>query len=319
MTDLWQPSAAIEILRLRAQFLEKIRYFFSERGVLEVETPLLCQHGVTDPHMPLMTSTAVDGRQPFYLQSSPEYAMKRLLAAGSGPIFQLCKAFRRSELGSRHNPEFTMLEWYRPGFDEGQLMTEIAELLQQCLGLPASQRISYRDVFQQYLQLDPHTASLELLIKTARHHINLQMQSDDRNDWLNLLMAEVIEPQLGHQSPLFIVDYPASQAALAQTAQDEQGQSIAKRFELYIQGVELANGYLELTDADALAQRFSQEQQQREALGVEPMLADSYLLSAMRSGMPACAGVALGFDRLMMIACQAAHIREVISFDSERA
>lgn len=319
MTDLWQPSAAIETLRFRARLLQKIRDFFAERNILEVETPLLCRHGVTDPHMPLMTSTAVDGYQPYYLQSSPEYAMKRLLAAGSGPIYQLCKAFRRSELGSRHNPEFTLLEWYRPGFDEEQLMTEIAQLLERCLGFPPSQRISYRDVFQQYVQLDPHTASLDRLIEAARQHTDFQMESDDRNDWLNLLMAEVIEPQLGLQVPLFIVDYPASQAALAQKARDERGQLVAKRFELYLQGVELANGYLELTDPDALAERFSQEQQQRQALGAEPMLADSYLLSAMRSGMPACAGVALGFDRLMMIASQAAHIREVISFDSERA
>ncbi len=319
MSD-WQPSASIQQLTQRAQLLTQVRQFFAQHNVLEVETPLLCSHAVTDPHMPILTAdNPLLGEQPYYLQSSPEYAMKRLLAAGSGPIYQLCKAFRGGEQSCRHNPEFTMLEWYRPGFDHFQLMAEISDLLVAVMAAPAAQQIAYGELFQQYLAINPHTATAKELEQVARQHIDIQMHSDQCDDWLNLLIAEVIEPKLGFAAPLFIYDYPASQAALAKVAMDANGHAVAQRFELYVQGIELANGYFELTDSAEQARRFQQEQQQRQQLAKPVMASDSYLLAALESGLPECAGVALGFDRLVMLVLQQNNISDVLSFTSDRA
>ncbi|MCR8923104.1 EF-P lysine aminoacylase EpmA [Dasania sp. GY-MA-18] len=318
--SVWQPSAAISRLQHRAQLLAQTRQFFAERGVLEVETPLLCQHAVTDPHMPILAAdNPLLGEQPYYLQSSPEYAMKRLLAAGSGPIYQLCKAFRGGEQSRRHNPEFSMLEWYRPGFDHFQLMDEISDLLIALMAVPAAQQISYGELFEQHLGINPHTATATQLEQLARQQLDIQMHSDQRDDWLNLLIAEVIEPKLGFDTPLFIYDYPASQAALARLATDANGHAVAQRFELYVQGIELANGYFELTDSAEQARRFQQEQQQRQQLNQPAMASDAYLLAALESGLPECAGVALGFDRLVMLALQCERIDEVLSFTSDKA
>jgi len=321
MTDLpWQPSASIETLKQRALIAAKVRAFFAERDVLEVETPLLAQFGVTDPHMDLLSAdNPLGGGQRYFLQTSHEYAMKRLLAAGSGPIFQLAKAFRAGERGSRHNPEFTMLEWYRPGFDDKALMTEIGELVQLLIGGEAPEQVSYRDLFERELGIDPHTASPMVLETLARERIDIQMSDASRDDWLNLLIAEVIEPTLGFERPVFICDYPASQAALAQVREDARGQAVARRFELYIKGVELANGYLELTDAAEQRRRMLADGQQRNAMGRPAMAADPYLLAALENGLPDCAGVALGFDRLVMIALGCQRIEQVISFEAGRA
>ena len=316
----WQPTASIENLKLRASYLAKVRAFFATRGVLEVETPLLCQHAVTDPHMPIMQAdNPCGGDQHYFLQSSPEYAMKRLLAAGSGPIYQLCKAFRGGEQGSRHNSEFSMLEWYRPGFDHVALMAEVSDLMVAILNCPPAEQFSYREVFERHLAIDPHRACLQDLQRLAQQHIDIQMSSDNRDDWLNLLIAEVIEPRLGFEAPVFIYDYPASQAALAKVALNHQGDNVAHRFELYIKGVELANGYFELTDADEQAKRFQQEQSERDHLGNPAMRSDQFLLAALQHGMPECAGVALGFDRLMMLALNEPDIKNVISFNCDNA
>ena len=319
MSD-WQPTASIKNLQRRAEYLAIVRQFFAQRQVLEVETPLLCQHAVTDPHMPVMQAdNPVGGDAPYYLQSSPEYAMKRLLAAGSGPIYQLCKAFRGGEQSSRHNSEFTMLEWYRPGFDHFQLMAEISDLLMAVLQTPAAKQLSYREVFETHLSINPHQASLAELEKLARKHIDIQMQSENRDDWLNLLIAEVIEPKLGFEQPEFIYDYPASQAALAKVSVNKHGDAVAQRFELYINGMELANGYFELTDSVEQKKRFQQEQQLREQLGQPIMASDELLLAALEHGLPECAGVALGFDRLMMLAMKESAIKNVLSFTSDKA
>lgn len=321
----WQPSASLANLQRRSAMLTSLRRFFADRQVLEVETPLLARFSVTDPYMPVIRAdhpTRPDGH--YYLQTSPEYSMKRLLAAGSGAIFQICKAFRRQEQGRQHNSEFTLLEWYRPGWDYRQLIDEVEALVTVILGAtqpfarPFARR-SYRELFQRYCDIDPHLADSEQLASIARQHIDVQMHSENRDDWLNLLMSEVIEPRLAAAGPTFVVDYPATQAALANLAIDGHGQQVAQRFELYVDGVELANGYDELTDSRELAGRCEREQQQIVASGGEPRQADRYLLAAMAAGMPACAGVALGLDRLLMIALQAGSIDEVIAFNSERA
>ncbi len=317
----WQPDAALNTLRLRARLLARVRDFFAERDVLEVETPLMCQATGTDPHLDALALELAPGDWR-YLQTSPEFAMKRLLAAGSGPIYQLCKAFRRDESGQRHNPEFTMLEWYRPGFDDGQLIDEVAALMATCLpsSLPDAgeiARISYRDLFRQSLQIDPFSASDTELLACARRHTDVEGMSLSRDDTLNLLMALVIEPQL--QEPVFVVEFPASQAALAQIIQDQHGSPVARRFELFVAGMELANGYLELTDSTEQARRFAADNHQRKAAGLPVRPVDARLLAALEHGLPLCAGVALGFDRLVMLAAGATHIREVLSFVADNA
>lgn len=316
----WQPTASISNLQSRAQYLMQVRQFFADRQVLEVETPLLCRYAVTDPYMAIMSAdNPLGGEHPYYLQSSPEYAMKRLLAAGSGPIYQLCKAFRGGEQSTRHNAEFTMLEWYRPGFDHFQLMNEVSDLLMQVLKTPEAKPRSYRYVFEKYLSINPHQASAKRLEAIARQHVDIQMKSDNCDDWLNLLIAEVIEPKLGFEQPEFIYDYPVSQAALAKVANNDQGDPVAQRFELYVRGVELANGYFELTDSAEQKKRFQQEQRLRKALNQPVMASDVFLLTALEYGLPECAGVALGFDRLIMLAMNENKIKNVISFSSEKA
>lgn len=318
----WQPDAALGNLRLRAEMLARVRSFFADHNVLEVDTPLMCHATGTDPHLEALALELAPG-QWRYLQTSPEFAMKRLLAAGSGPIYQLCKAFRRDESGPRHNPEFTMLEWYRPGFDDRNLMNEVAALMAVCL--PASMLaadadipcITYRDLFIQHLALDPFVASDEDLLACARQHASPGAMALSRDDTLNLLMAFVIEPQL--QAPVFVVDFPASQAALAQITNDPAGTPVARRFELFIAGMELANGYLELTDATEQARRFKADNQQRQTAALPEREVDARLLAALNHGLPACAGVALGFDRLVMLAAGAGHISEVLSFVADNA
>jgi lysyl-tRNA synthetase class 2 len=317
----WQPTASITVLRERANVIACIRSFFSQHAVLEVETPLLARHSVTDPYMEILKGDNPLGKSgAFYLQTSPEYAMKRLLAAGSGPIFEITKAFRKGEQGSRHNPEFTLLEWYRPGFNHFQLMTEIESLVGGLLSCDRPfLRMSYGEMFQQFLNINPHTISCDKLSALARNTIDVQMQSAQKDDWLNILLTEIIEPQLGIDVPVFIYDYPASQSALAKTVINDEGILVAQRFELYVHGIELANGYFELTDAGEQEKRFQGEQSMRLALGVEQIEVDIYLLAAMNEGLPSCAGVALGVDRLVMLALQMKNIADVMAFPSDRA
>ncbi|MEL0636533.1 EF-P lysine aminoacylase EpmA [Marinomonas sp. TI.3.20] len=321
--SLWQPSADMVTLQKRAQLFSTIRDFFSARNVMEVDTPCLSLASITDPHIEVLTSHthSLGKALTYYLQTSPEYAMKRLLCAGSGSIYQLGKVFRAEEIGRRHSIEFTMLEWYRVGFDHWQLMDEVEQLLASVLPLDNLQceRLSYQDAFLRHLELDPFTASLSQLQECAHKHTEYGRQEEDRDTLLELIFSTVVEPAIGQQSPCFIHDYPTTQAALAKIYQDEKGQSVAARFELYWQGMELANGYHELTDAQEQQQRFDEDKHARQDLGLVDRQFDERLISALHAGLPECAGVALGVDRLLMLLCEQKHIDAVISFAHQRA
>ena len=304
-------------LQARAGLLALIRSFFVARDILEVDTPLLCRSGVTDSSIePLTVERGASIDRPRFLQSSPEYAMKRLLAAGSGAIYQLARAFRDGEAGIRHNPEFTLLEWYRPGYDHHQLMAEVAELVSACLGERPLRKFSYRQLFEQQLAIDPFTASVSDLMGLARQHIDTGIVSGDRDLWLDLLMSHVLEPQLAGLGMCFIYDYPASQAALAQVAEVD-GLPVGQRFELYVDGMELANGYFELTDAAEQRRRFEQDNLRRREYGLPERPLDEHLLAALEQGLPSCSGVALGVDRLLMLVMGEPDIRNVLTFDWE--
>ncbi|SEG61212.1 EF-P lysine aminoacylase EpmA [Marinobacterium lutimaris] len=317
----WRPGASIERLRARAQLLRLVREFFYQRDVMEVDTQLLSHCAVSDPFIDSIEATyrPAPGQEgvSLYLQTSPEYAMKRLLSAGAGAIYQLGKVFRNGESGSRHNPEFTMLEWYRPGWNAQALMDEVEALVTEAIPGFAAERIGYRDLFLRELGVDTHVATVDELAALCRQHVDAPFEDDDRDTWLNLLMSEVIEPRL--QAPVFVHSFPATQAALAQVVEDETGTPVATRFELFVRGIELANGYQELTDAPEQARRLELDQQKRNALGLPERPLEHRLVSALEAGMPDCAGVALGFDRLAMLALNAARIDEVIPFSFERA
>jgi len=315
----WQPSAELDTLRARAELLGLIRGFFSGRDILEIETPLLCNAGITDPAIePLMVDHGSSVAQPRFLQTSPEYAMKRLLASQGQPIFQLAKAFRDGESGARHNPEFTLLEWYRPGFDHHELMAEVAELLCHCIGWRELHSYSYRQLFHELLSIDPFTATIAELQDLARAHFDTGAMTGHKDLWLDLLMSHVVEPQLATRGMCFIYDYPASQAALAQTSEVD-GVLVGHRFELYVDGLELANGYRELIDPAEQRLRFNRDNAQRRERGLMERPVDERLLCAMQHGLPQCSGVALGVDRLLMLATGHTDIRDVLAFDWARA
>ena len=315
----WQPSARLDTLKTRAALLAEIRAFFAARNVLEVDTPLLAQCGVTDPHLDNLT-TELFGTT-YYLQTSPEYAMKRLLAAGSGCIYQLGKVFRADEQSARHNPEFTMLEWYRVGFAMQDLIAEVGALLQKTVQAPPLQQVTYQQLFGKLLGVDPLASdAFESLQSALAEHSELRdwaLAESDLDILLDGAMAFVIEPQLDPKTPWAITHYPASQAALAQL--DSNDERVALRFEVFYGGLELANGYQELTDAQQQAQRFHADNERRGALGKPPRTGDQRLLEALEYGMPNCSGIALGFDRLLMIALQKQHISEVLPFAIDRA
>lgn len=320
----WQPTANLEFLRERSKIISKIRQFFAERDVLEVETPILCQSTATDPPIASFVThyQAVSSAEakPVYLQTSPEFPMKRLLAAGSGPIYQISKAFRNGEYGRQHNPEFTMLEWYRPGFTHHQLMAEVLDLLNFILTTANSKKYSYAEIFEYYLNINPHSCSLEQLVSCAKQQGLSDIPGMDeaqRDDWLNLLMTHSIEPQLDKHTQIFIYDYPASQAALAKIRPENP--PVAERFEVYVNGMELANGYHELSDAEEQYQRFLKDNQHRATLGLPQIPIDQRLIAALKQSFPECAGVALGVDRLIMLVTRANSIAEVISFSFEHA
>jgi len=322
----WRPSASLEALYARAQLLNDLRMFFAERDVLEVETPIASRAGVTAPYLDNFTTQYVGPLAPqglpLYLQTSPEYAMKRLLAAGSGCIYQLSKVFRNGEAGRWHNPEFTMLEWYRLGFDHHQLMAEVDDLVQQVLGTEPARCFSYNEIFRRYLDINPHQVSiaeLQACAERAGVAYPLSMSQNNKDEWLQLLMTHVIEPQLGFDNiPVFITEFPASQASLARV-QEVDGVWVGERFELYVEGVELANGFHELTDVSEQRARFDADNRQREQLGLPLVVIDEALLGALAHGLPACAGVALGFDRLLMLQQGFEDISLAISFPMLRA
>lgn len=316
MTELeydWRPTAGLDALRERAACLKWIRAFFAHRDVLEVETPLLMTSTVTDPQVDGYGVPGCDNER--FLQTSPEYAMKRLLAAGSGSIYQICKAFRAGEAGRRHNPEFSILEWYRVGFDHMALMDEVELLVGGILQRSESERISYAALFDEFLGINPHVVDDMELKRLVRVETDTDFNDAPRDTWLDLLMSTVIEPRLSDRGMLFVYDYPASQAALAQRHLNADGHSVGQRFELYVDGLELVNGYHELTDSVEQAERFKSDNQLRSQMQRTTRTVDARLLSALAQGMPACAGAALGLDRLLMLVGGREALADVLSFD----
>ncbi len=327
MKNDFLPTASIESLRTRATIIAQVHDFFVQRGFFHVETPLISRDTVIDRYLepiPVNASDVLKGnptRECYWLQTSPEFGMKRLLAAGAESIYQIGKVFRAAESGQRHNPEFTMLEWYRTGDDLHQGMDLLAEFVESLLNRSNTVRITYRELFQQFIQCDPLTCRVEQLQAAAQSHaldVSSFESGSSRDEWLNLLLAQLIEPQLGFESPVIVYDWPASQSALAQVRTDNDVE-VAERFEIYVDGVELANGYHELLDAAELARRNAATNRQRVEDGNAALPVQSRLLHAMQHGLPACAGVALGIDRLVMIHMGVASISEVVAFPIDRA
>jgi len=334
-----------ELLQQRANLYSQVRQFFKERAVLEVETPIFSQSGNTDPfitpivadfscsashgvgvnddlesdssesqdqHLRLGTNSGLR-----YAQTSPEFPMKRLLSNGSGAIFQICKVFRKEEKGCLHNPEFSMLEWYRPEMRYHQLMDEIEALL-KTLGISsATERISYAELFQSHLKMDVLNATIGDLQQCAKDNgLDVVGFDDDYDAWASMLLANLIEPSLGHDNPIFVYDYPSSQAALARIRERD---NVAERFELYISGVEIANGYQELTDANIYRKRFDLDNKKRKLLGKPEIKIDNRLIDDLLSGFPDSSGVALGLDRLLMVMAGVKNIDDVLSFHFENS
>lgn len=320
----FKPSCSLDALHARATMYAQIRDFFAKRDVLEVETPILSQAAATDVHLASIAALrTVNGQQAtHYLQTSPEFAMKRLLASGSGAIYQICKVFRDDEHGRKHNSEFSMLEWYRPNYSLQELMFETTDLLNICLHARFAEirptRLSYKHAFQDRLDINPLQASLGDLKRCAQR-VGLDLDlGDDRLAYMDLLFSHIVEPSLGFDAPVFLTDFPPEMASLAQVKIDEDGEQVAARFELYIEGLELANAYDELLDADVLRARFILDNEQRAAQGLPTMPIDEHLLAALAT-LPVCAGIALGLDRLLMVAMGQHRLEEVVSFTAERA
>ena len=322
-SDSWLPTASHALRQARAQLLRTIRNFFFDRQVLEVDTPLLSHATVTDLYLDAFSAQFdfSDTGKPvsLYLQTSPEYAMKRLLCAQSGPIYQICKAFRHEGAGRWHNPEFTMLEWYRPGFTHHDLMAEVDALLQTSLNCGVAEKMTYAQAFARYLSVNPleaTTAELQQMLTLRNVDVsNTHLLS--RDDCLQLLFSYFIEPHIGMLQPCFVYGFPASQAALARI--NQQDPRTADRFEVYFKGIELANGFYELQDAAEQRQRFLTDNKARRHAGKPERPVDENLLDALASGLPDCAGVALGIDRLLMLATGAEHINDTLNFPVSRA
>jgi lysyl-tRNA synthetase class 2 len=317
----WKPRAEPAVLRARAGLYGVIRSYFSVRGVLEVETPVLSAAATVDPQIDSFATVAPAGRQR-WLHTSPEFAMKRLLAAGSGPIYQIARVFRREEAGRFHNPEFSLLEWYRPGWDHLLLMQEVQDLLQAC-GLPAGpawERLSYRQAFLRHAQLDPFEASPTELRQACAQRLNLDGGLAGEAApvlCLDLLMSNCVGPQLGLEVPAFLYDFPAAQAALARVRPGNP--PVAERFELFWKGIELANGFHELTDAGEQRRRFEQDRARRLDEGREAPPYDAHLIAALEAGLPPCAGVALGLDRVLQLLLDLPALADTLAFDDEWA
>lgn len=319
----WLPNAELQLLKQRAVIIQQIRTFFIKRELLEVETPSLSHAGVTDQHL-FCFKTHFVGPEisdvkpglhgvPLYLQTSPEFHMKRLLSAGSGSIFQIAKAFRNEESGRYHNPEFTLLEWYRVGFDHFQLMDEMEQLLQLVLNCKKAKRLTYQQVFMQVLNVDPLCVSIEVL-KNAGSELNLGDVLENETDFdtvLQLLFCFAIEPVIANETPCFIYNFPASQAALARISKEDT--RVAERFEVYYKGIELANGFHELSDSAEQLSRFENDNLLRKQNNLPEMPIDKRFVASL-DNLPDCSGVALGIDRLIMLATNQTHIDDVVSF-----
>jgi lysyl-tRNA synthetase class 2 len=325
----WKPTSTRAMLQHRAAVLIHARHFFLDRGVLEVDTPMVVNAPVTDVHIHSAKVEFADNPRPFFLHTSPEYAMKRLLAAGSGDIFQICHVVRGLERGPIHNAEFTLIEWYRIGYTLDRLMHEVETLVRTLLSDVAfaltSEQLSYEEAFLRELDLDPFTASIDELANaaskvgfTAGSQPGMQPgPGAQRDELLELLMGTVVGPKLGQSSLTFVYNYPASQAALARV--NPLDPRTALRFELYCKGIELANGFQELASADEQRERFERDNEERQRMGLPTYPLDERLLAALESGMPECAGVALGFDRTMMLAAAVEHIEDVLPFPTDIA
>jgi elongation factor P--(R)-beta-lysine ligase len=326
----WQPTASWEMLRRRAELLRVVRTFFDERGFLEVETPLLSSEVLVERHLdPMSTVLFDDPREPargrrMWLQTSPEAAMKRLMAAGGEAIYQVTRSFRGGECGRLHNPEFTLVEWYR----RGDSMTDGMNLLEEfCVALLGRrcERLSYADAFRRYAQIDPFaadTSELAALAVSRGLSLSTDVKTHHRDEFLNAILAEIVEPHLGRHDATILYHYPASQAAIAQTTicnPPDEKHCVAERFELYVSGLELANGYHELTDAEELERRMGEANDLRRADDKPTLPPAQRLLASMRTGLPGCAGVALGFDRLVMAATGSKSIDAVQAFGKSRA
>lgn len=326
MLGEWQPTCSIDNLRLRAQILDDIRRFFSARAVLEVETPLLSYCSGTDPQLDFFTTDYCSPplQHTLYLQTSPEFAMKRLLAAGSGSIYQIGKAFRNGESGRFHNPEFTLLEWYRVGFSLPQLMDEIVELLNILFNgrkaLKPAQRISYQTLFQRYTGLNPLDFSYQDYCTYARDkHMPeaVSICGYDHALWLDFIFSHVVQSQLGENAVYMVYGYPVCQSSLARI--NEYNSNITDRVEVFINGIELGNGYYELTDAKEQDRRFDDEitiRQQRNRPGA---VKNKHFIAALEAGLPECSGMAIGLDRLLMLLTNSASIDDVLNFPIHRA
>jgi elongation factor P--(R)-beta-lysine ligase len=317
----WRPTATQAALRQRAALLARTRDFFAERGVLEVETPALSCAAVSDPHIESLVTHLAGMHHPLYLHTSPEFPMKRLLAAGSGDIYQLCRVFRDAERGRWHNPEFTLLEWYRLGFDDAALMSEVEALSARLLApqrrLESAERLTYAEALRRHAGVDAHSASERDLERAAALH-GIDCRADlDRDAKLDLLMGLVVGPKLGRERPSFICDYPASQASLARLKPGLP--PVAARFEFYLDGIELANGFHELAAAGEQRDRFTRDLEVRRARDQSLPPLDERLLAALEAGIPDCAGVALGFDRLVAIAVGATRLSQAIAFPIDTA
>lgn len=323
--DDWRPTAGAEALRLRARLNAAVRAFFAERDVLEVETPVFSRGGNTEPNIApfsLEFSGRTDGApRTRWLRTSPEYALKRLLAAGVGDCYELGRVFRDGEAGGRHNPEFTMLEWYRVGWDHRRLAAESAELVRAALALAGRsarlEQVVYRDLYRDRLGLDPFLASDDEL-RSAVGHAVVDPRGLTRDDWLDLLMTHRLQPAFDPDTLLFVIDYPATQCALARV-RGRGDDAVAERFEAYLGAQELANGYHELTDAQEQRQRFERDNLRRRTRGLREVPLDERLLDALRVGLPDCAGVALGIERLLMAMHGSDAIDSVLAFDFTRA
>ena len=326
----YAPTMSLAMAQQRAQFMSSIRQFFANRHVLEVQTPLLSQAGNTDTFLQSVAAqvTYQDRPRTYYLHTSPEFAMKRLLASWQVPIYQICPVFRDNEIGMRHNIEFTMLEWYQPNYSLADMAAEVGELLEMLYGYSVvMNHYRYVDAFMDFVGIHPLTASLAALQAVAEDKglIGFDFNSEAscandseaerRQSWLDLLFSHAVEPHLGHDLPTLIIDYPPATAALAKTALDKDGNEVAKRFELYIKGVEIANAYDELADGQALRARFEKDNQLRKRHNLPVMPIDEHLIAASEDLMP-CSGIAVGMDRLLMVISGASHLDDVIGFPS---
>ena len=323
----WQSTLTWQNAQKRANILQEIRQFFAERNVVEVETPALSQGTVTDVYLDALTckynflaDSSSEQSADLFLQTSPEFHMKRLLASGYGCIYQIAKAFRHEESGRYHNPEFTMLEWYRIGFDQFELMSEVAELLQAVLGGDKALFTSYQDIFIETVSVDPLTATFDELVEVLTKHgkaADWLIEMTDADLLLQFIFTEIIEPTIGVNEPRFIYDFPIAQASLAKRSIDDP--RVAQRFECYFRGIELVNGFNELTDASEQVARFEQDNAKRKQQGLAVKSIDGNFIAALNHGLPQCSGVALGIDRLVMLALDTQEISEVQSFSIERA